>query len=290
MPSDQQEWPLIQLYDLTIETFDVVYEQAGADEVVTLNFVSSDMDDFAGMELDRNSASAESEIHLTITDNQLNIDPTAKDVVIFYVASGVEAVSFTDGATYTTAIYKAYDNYFDDNGKLIINNNTSGTGVVLANDVTIDDATADNYMVFFEGAENSGVFFNTDDDSDASLVVADYAARGTAATFDYNDSAQSFVIANDFGTIDMDASSVGDEWNSGEELSVTLIDQDLNKNTASSEDLLLVNTTNGHLVPSLQIGSPLTVLTTADDTDTVSHLVKLHITPTPLLVAIRNGW
>jgi hypothetical protein len=34
------EWPFIQTFDLTIETFDVVYEQAGADEVVTLNFNS----------------------------------------------------------------------------------------------------------------------------------------------------------------------------------------------------------------------------------------------------------
>jgi hypothetical protein len=56
------------------------------------------------------------------------------------------------------------------------------------------------------------------------------------------------LVANDFGVIDMDAASVGDEWNSGEELTVTVIDQDLNKNTLSNEDLLLVNTTNTHLV------------------------------------------
>ena len=31
----QNEWPFIQLYDLTIENFDVVYEQAGANEVVS---------------------------------------------------------------------------------------------------------------------------------------------------------------------------------------------------------------------------------------------------------------
>jgi hypothetical protein len=41
------DWPFIQLYDFTIETFDVVYEQAGADEVVTLNFNSADLDDFS---------------------------------------------------------------------------------------------------------------------------------------------------------------------------------------------------------------------------------------------------
>jgi hypothetical protein len=73
----------------------------------------------------------------------------------------------------------------------------------------------------------------------------------------------------------MDASSVGDEWNSGEALTVTLIDQDLNKNTASSEDLLLVNTTNGQLVPSLQIGSPLSVLSTAADINSVSNYSKI---------------
>jgi hypothetical protein len=45
---------------------------------------------------------------------------------------------------------------------------------------------------------------------------------------------------------------------------VTLIDQDLNKNTASDEDLSITNSTNTHLVPSLQIGSPLTVSAQTD--------------------------
>jgi hypothetical protein len=47
------DWPIIQLYDLSIETFEVVLEQAGADEVVTLNYDSGDMDDYAGMVLDK---------------------------------------------------------------------------------------------------------------------------------------------------------------------------------------------------------------------------------------------
>ena len=257
------EWPFIQLYDLTIENFDVVLEQAGPDEVVSLNYDSADLDDFASLTIDRSSASQESEIHLVITDNQLNIDPTAEDIVIFYVGtSGEEALSFTDGTSYAAANFKGFSNTFDDNGKLLINNNTSGAGVILANDATLDDTTADNYMVFFEGGENSGIFYNTDDDDDANIVVGSYAKRGLTATFDYNDSAQSFVVANDFGVIDMDASSVGDEWNSGEALTVTLIDQDLNKNSASDEDLVLTNTTRTHLIPSLTIGSPLSIDTT----------------------------
>ena len=254
------EWPFIQTFDFTIETFDVRLEQAGADEVVTLDYNNSDLDDFAGIELDRNSASQGSELHLTITDNQLNIDPTAEDVVLFLVTAGSEGVSFTNGTAYGTSDYNAYDNYFDDNGKLIINYNANGAdNAVLVNEATLDDVTADNYLVFWESAENSGIFYNTDDDDDSNLDVNASGDRGTTALIDYNDSAQSFVIANDFGVIDMQEASVGDTWNSGEELIVTLADQDLNKNTASEDDLSVSTSTTALPIPSLKIGSPLMV-------------------------------
>ena len=250
------EWPFIQTFDFTIGDFDVRLEQAGVDEVVTLDYDT--MEDYSGIELDRNSASQGSEVHLTITDGQLNIDPTAEDVVLFQVTAGSEGVSFSNGTTYTTASYKAFDNTFDDNGKLLINYDANSVSTdVFTNDVTLDDKTADKYLVFWETAENSGVFVNTDDDDDSNLDVNSSALRGTTATIDYNDSAQSFVVANDFGTIDMDESSVGDEWNSGEDLTVTLIDQDLNKNTASDEDLSVKTSTTALPIPSLKIGSPL---------------------------------
>jgi hypothetical protein len=50
------EWPFIQTYDFTQGTFDVTYEKAGADETVVLDYNNSDLDDFAGMTLDRTSA------------------------------------------------------------------------------------------------------------------------------------------------------------------------------------------------------------------------------------------
>jgi hypothetical protein len=276
------QWPFIQLYDFTIGQFDVVYEQAGADEVVSLDYNSADLDDFASMTIDRSSASQGSEVHLVITDNQLNIDPTAEDVVIFYVADGragttiPNGVSFTNStlSTYGNEDFLAFDNTFDDNGKLLITNNTNGGNSIFVNDVTLDDTEADVYVVFFEGGENSGIFYNTDDGDNSNIDVDDYAKRGFTATLDYNDSAQSFVVANDFGVIDMDASSVGDSWNSGEALTVTLIDQDLNKNTASDEDLVILNTTTTHLIPSLQIGSPLLLAqnNTATNGATITHI------------------
>ena len=45
------EWPFIQTFDFTIETFDVRLEQAGADEVVTLDYDNSDLDDYASIDI-----------------------------------------------------------------------------------------------------------------------------------------------------------------------------------------------------------------------------------------------
>jgi hypothetical protein len=91
----------------------------------------------------------------------------------------------------------------------------------------------------------------------------------------------------------MDETSVGDEWNSGEALAVTLIDQDLNKNTLVDEDLLLINTTEGHILPALVIGNPLTVST---DDSKVSYVSKFsnitwydNTTPIGGLSADGNG-
>jgi hypothetical protein len=268
---ETNEWPLIQVYDFTIGEFEVIFEKAGANEVVVLDYNNDDLDDFASLTLDRSSASQDSEVHVTITDNQLNIDPTAEDVVMFYVAGSGSAseasyVSFTNGTSgfYTTSNYKAYNNDFGDNGKLIINNNTnSAANDVLNYTTTLDDVDADAYLVFWESSENSGVFTNTDDDDNANINVKSDAKRGTTATFDYNDAPQSFVVANFFGEIDMDETSVGSEWNSGETLIITLIDEDLNKNTASDEDLTLSkagtsnNASNTRLIPSMIIGNPL---------------------------------
>jgi hypothetical protein len=228
------------LYDFTTGeySFNVVYEQAGSDEVVTLDYNSGDLDDFAGIELDRNAASQESDLHLIITDNQLNIDPTSEDKVIFFVGTtGSETMSFTNG-TVPNAVtaglggYKAWSNTFGDNGKLIIDYDASSSLTnVFVDKATADDPQADKYLVFFEGGENSGMFYNTDDLYASNLEVALGAKRGTTATIDYNDSAQSFVVTNDFGVIDREEASVGVDWTAGEGRRGTLVGRELNKNT-----------------------------------------------------------
>ena len=99
------------------------------------------------------------------------------------------------------------------------------------------------YIVFYEGGENSGIFYNTDDDDDANLDVATTLKEDlllhSIITIQHN---HSWLQTISVQLIWMQA-SVGDAWNSGEALTVTLIDQDLNKNTGSDEDLAIKNTT-----------------------------------------------
>jgi len=289
------QWPFLQTFDFTQGDFDVKLEQAGTDEVVTLDHNNADLDDYASLTLDRNSATQEASVMLYIVDQQLNIDPTDEDKVIFKVANDgatTSSVAWTNGTLNAGltlgggGIYVAAGSGhgFGDNGKLLINNNTAGATVdVLEKFTTVDDTVSLTtsgfmYLVFTEDADNTGTFSNVDDADDANLKVKSLAKRGTTATFDYNDSAQSFTVANDFGTIDMDESSVGDEWNSGETLTVTLVDQDLNKNTLKDEDMTL--RTHNTTIPSLQIGSPITL--------TSDSLIGLYGAMTPMNVSSFN--
>jgi len=199
------EWPFIQLYDFTQGAFDIVLSQAGQDEVVTLDYDSSGLDGYAGIEVDRLSATQGSDVHLTITDQALNIDPTNEDIVIFFTGtSGSETVSFTNGtqpdlsasdalgtATEKGSQYIAETMGFGDNGVLKITYNANGATNVFSNVATADDTAAnsladaaDYYLVFIESGDNTGVFGNTDDNSESNLEVNSAAKRGTTATID----------------------------------------------------------------------------------------------------------
>ena len=147
---------------------------------------------------------------------------------------------------------------FGDNGKLIIDYDASSSGTpVLNSDITLDSVSglqsnsASGYHVFWESASNSGIFTNVDDADDASLDTSASALRGTTATIDYNDSAQSLVVTNFGGSIDMAGEEAGEEWNSGEPITVTLVDEDRNKNPNSDEDLTVSASTN---VPTITMG------------------------------------
>jgi len=146
------QWPVLQTYDFTQEDFDVTLEQAGTDEVVTLEHNNNDLDDYASLTLDRNAATQDAQVMLFIVDQQLNIDPTDEDVVVFKIADDGSAtgsgVSWTNGTIDARYLATGTNNYtaagaghgFDDNGKLLIHMNANGADdSVLEKDATADD-------------------------------------------------------------------------------------------------------------------------------------------------------
>ena len=68
--------------------------------------------------------------------------------------------------------------------------------------------------------------------------------------------AVTILVGFDFGTVDIQP--IDDEWSSGEEIPVVLVDGDANKNSRADEDLDL-NNPNVTLIPSLQTGDPFTL-------------------------------
>src|SRR3990172_8038580 len=99
-----KNWPFIQLYSFTAGgDAKVVYNiGGGSPQTVTLEFDDA-LDDFGTLTSDRASYPKGADVHFTISDNWLNVDPTDED-------------SWTFGANFTNSstVYQA----FDENGAL----------------------------------------------------------------------------------------------------------------------------------------------------------------------------
>jgi hypothetical protein len=188
---------------------------------------------------------------------------------------------------------------FDGNGSYKMTLNS-----VLETDTTWQNANplATQFAVT-ESGSNTSVFTSYDDNDDSTINVS------TTATIDNVGKIHetSILVVDSDGSINLDESGVGDEWNAGEAITVTLTDADLNLNTRADNDLDL-NDSSVTRVPALSIGSPLsmtgsteTILTgvTASDSstaasDTYSKIARVittaaSTTGTSTLVTIDTG-
>jgi len=290
-------FPFIQLYSFTAGgDAKIVYNiGGGSPQTVTLEFDDA-LDDHATFTKDRASYPQGADVHFTISDNFLNVDPTDED-----------SWTFGSNSTNSTTVYQAFDENganagidqplgtpnlqpdlgtidAGDLGVLLINGNPNNAAVdsiidlfdnddqnvtesvlgparVVANgegspEQSLGINTAPVTVV--ETEASSGIFQNTDESDASNIRVATDAPRGTTATIDYNDSASSILVSNFFGTLNMDEAALGGEWNSGEELSVLLTDQDTNLNSKVDEDISVADP-RFTIIPSLRIGAPITL-------------------------------
>ena len=275
-------WPVIQLYDLN-PTGNVViqYNKGGGTQTTTLTFDT--VDGYAGAELDRSVYPQGAQLHATITDTWLNIDPTDEDSWTFGTADGSTYYQVFDenGNETSDAIDPKLtdalgDLMCDDNCVLLIDTDAQGTGteVITFND-NADSRTMSDMndlpsqpVTITEQGPNSGMF-GTYDESDISvLMISEDAKRRTSATFDYNDTGTTVLVGHDFATIDIQP--VDDVWNSGETIPLVITDNDGNKNSRVDEDFILSDP-SVDLIPALETGNPFT-LGNGDLTVIVEHI------------------
>jgi hypothetical protein len=303
---DANVWPFIQLYSFAFKgDAKIVYNiGGGSPQTVTLVY-DNKLDNFAKLSIDRASYPQGADVHMIISDNWLNVDPTDEDSWTFGTNStnsttvyqvtdengqntkGADSVGGTpnlqgnltqlNAGTNLLGVVKinynpnnaGVDSVLDlfDNADQNITQSLAGPARVVVNggnstgapsDVTRNLGQNSAPVTFVETEATSGLFQNTDESDNANIRIATDAPRGTTATVNYNDKSTSIVVANFFGTLNMDESSLGGEWNSGEDLTVLLTDQDTNQNSKVDEDIKLSDP-RFTIIPEMKIGTPRTL-------------------------------
>ena len=272
---DENMWPFIQLYNFNPTGKVVVeYNKGGGPQTTTLKFDT--VDDFAGIDLDRRTYPQGAQVHVTVTDAWLNIDPTDEDSWTWY----------TNGTRADDAYYQIFDdsgavkglngegnpamdpvnsdvNLMQEDAVFKLNVQAQGSEPVIKlqdNDDTNYEAIHQEHLVkpvtLTERGPNSGVFGTYDESDKSVLYISGDAERGTSAIVDYNDTPTSVLVAHDSATIEIQPSN--DDWASGEAIPVVLMDADANKNSRADEDLTL-SKSNTALIPTLVTGDPFTL-------------------------------
>ena len=293
---DINAWPFIQLYQLN-PTGNVIiqYNKGGGAQSTTLTFDT--VDNYAGVELDRTKYPQSAQVHATVTDLWLNVDPTDEDSWTFATADdkldtfyqvfdengrrGLTADGQPQSLTDNLSNLMCENNCIliintdvqdtetpaltiQDNDDSIISGNFSlgANSFVALSDEDNDESILEKLgegtvpVTITEQGPNSGVF-GTYDESDISVLrITDNGKRGTSASIDYNETPVTILVGHDFANIDIKVSD--DEWNSGEEVPVVIIDGDANTNSRVDEDLDL-DDPDVLLIPSLATGDPFTL-------------------------------
>ena len=270
---DKDLFPFIQTYAFTTGGNVVIeYNKAGANEIVNLTFDST----VTYQTIDRTSVPDNADIMLEIGDPALNIDPTSEDQWIFQkdgTAYYMDSVS-AGPAVGTTLMFEEADLKHT-----AMANSVTVIDTRLNADITTGEMAVDEEIGIFETGANTSIFTSFDDDDKSTIFIHADATRGQSGDIDY-DGVQSIVVAMNFAEFSADIAATGDEWNSGEALPVTLVDDDLNLNTRSDEDLD-VNSTSLSLVPTLQIGTPLSLTTGASITSNpMDEVIDANAVPT----------
>jgi len=288
-------WPMVQILDFSGDgNIDIVYNRAGADETVSLIYT----DGADGLSFDKDVYGLQHEVGITITDWNLNLDPTDEDswtyttlpsnATLFYQLYDENGAKDSDGKAGGAVSFDSVSAgdiapagvfTIDRNG----NEATATTNPVIdwqdnADTLCLDESTVGSHdattsglcwsstvdgnsqpLTITEAGANTGVFVNWDEGLVANMIVNKEAPRGAQAIFNYDGTSYGLITNPQFATIAYDTSSIGAEWNSGEVVTVNIFDPDMNYDTRV-EDAMSASS-NSTVVPAIKIGSPITFAT-----------------------------
>ncbi len=308
--SNANLWPFIQVFDFTsLSDVEIVYNRGGTQESVTLTFD----DPSESHTLDRQKYPQGAHVHIALMDYALNIDPTDEDTWVFDTQNGAAYYNLfdEDGNVLTAMNPVSVGSEAGIDETVSINRGAQGNNVIecqVTKDFGIqeeDDASKDYLMVndygacvpntlggnaadlfnddsfaigFVEDGSNNNVFINWAEDQRSNIVVLDDALRGNSFEVDYSSpDAKSGVVGHFFAELSLDVSD--GVWNSGERIPIVLTDMDANVNPLAEDDLTVANP-NSLLVPSIRIGSPVTLASATGDVEWVDLAEDDNTAPT----------
>ena len=228
-PADpSQSWPnpIVQTQH-DFDDGDDVEITAGRNEVVTLTYEDSSTVTIGS---DRNDVPAGGKVHITISDFQLNLDPTATDKWILNTDTNSTYDSVTTG---TVTLWN------EDVATLEV----GGIDPALAGDLTS--------VTIEETGTNTGVF-----ESDTDITVMETANPGESFSITYAGEDQQIIVGDFSDTIELVADGT---WDPREDLTVRLTDENLNLDTEEDDNI----TAASKNIPVVILGEPITLGTTS---------------------------
>ena len=233
------DWPVIQVYGFKDDSLVDITHDA---ETVTLRY-EADLSDLASIRVDRADVPAGGQVHVAISDVQLNLNPTKDDVWYMWANGTTTYGDFNPEATDRQDIFRG------DTGRFSIDN---------LDPITIGYVAGEGAMVEFEETgPSTGVFVSYDTDGESRITVNGDARAGSTFTVDYaGNDAQ--VIVDDFDfALELVRDGIGSTWDSGEDLTVRLSAEGLNLNTLKDDDMTIADDD----LPVLILGEPITLAT-----------------------------
>ena len=251
-------WPYIVSVDLTEDTI-VSY---GSD-TVTVTYGNTDSE--TAISLTNENPADSVNVHLTITDPALNIDPTTADVWDFGLSGAASAplAYFSNNGTDTVLSGTNMNQMdFGDNGFLAADTQS----YVVAGGSTLAAVT------MTETGANTGVFESFDATGAGEFLTVDECAADSITIFSYGGNSVSMICTYNDATITMESDGA---WEPATAVTISVNDPDANKNPTSAETLSIGDETE--VIPTIKMGSPLTLAASGINTNMAKNSADSRI-------------